>query len=79
MIRPVGNGVIGGAALCPPPGKLPGLANRPYRTLRDGLLDGTFQAFHAWLPSVSPSGTRTLCQIPYHNSLLDYHESRFRG
>jgi hypothetical protein len=56
MIRPVGNGVIGGATLCPPREKLPRLANRSYRTLRDGLLDGTFQAINclATIISVPP-------------------------
>jgi hypothetical protein len=42
-------------------------------------MSGLYQAFHARLPSFSPSGTQTLCQIPFHNSLLDYDESRFRG
>jgi len=50
------------------PDNSPSLTNRSYRTLRDGLLDGTFQAFHAWtsassvesLPSSGPFfGTNT--------------------
>jgi hypothetical protein len=58
MIRPVGNGVICGATFCPTTRDIDHLANRSYRTLRDGLLDGTFQAFHAWLTSSGPSGTK---------------------
>ena len=36
------------------------LTDRSYRTLRDGHLDRTFQAFHAWLPSSVPPGQTAL-------------------
>jgi hypothetical protein len=29
----------------------------------DGLLEGTFQAFHAWLPSSGPSGTNASASL----------------
>jgi hypothetical protein len=58
MIRPVGNGVIRSAALWSPSETITraGQPIIPYPTGR--LLRGTFQAFHAWLPSAGPSGTK---------------------
>jgi hypothetical protein len=55
-IRPVGNGLIRCARPCPPSNVTRARRDRSYRTLRDGLLDAGVQAFHAWLPSFSPSG-----------------------
>jgi hypothetical protein len=64
MIRPVGNGVVRGATFCPlsltiAPARQPII---PYPTGR--VLDGAFQAFHAWLPSSGPSGTKTPASLP---------------
>src|SRR5258708_34808369 len=76
MIRPVGNGVICGATLCPP-SEIIAASGQSYRALRDGLLDGTFQAFHAWLPSSGPSGTKTHLR-PYvnpHRQLPDRYQT----
>ena len=56
--RPVGHGMIGlrGHVLwsCPV-NKAAGHGS--HRSLRDGSLLAAFQAFHAWLPSLRPSGT----------------------
>ena len=68
MIRPVGNGVTPAQPGCCPSCwvmERPGQAIS-YRTLRDGPLHSTFQAFHAWLPSSGPSGTNTPFSFSLH-------------
>ncbi len=58
MIRPVGNGVIRSATSVrgQRQNKYPYQPIIPFPTGR--LLTLGFQAFHAWLPSFRPSGTR---------------------
>jgi hypothetical protein len=56
--RPVGYGMIGWreAAIVSDGGPSVAPQITPFPTGR--IIDGLFQAFHAWLPSVRPSGTQ---------------------
>jgi hypothetical protein len=68
--------VICGGRLCPPTETI-ALSRQPIIPYPTGRAsDGTFQAFHAWLPSSGPSGTKAGSGVP-GNRFHHLHQPRF--